>query len=128
MSAMSAVQEAMLVLAELDALAQSAQFQNNRRSQRVPYRRQLRLKRREGQASAESWVFARDLSVGGMGCLQLEPVAAGTPVLIHLPAIDRSIDEIAARVAYCRPVKGQWHLMGLLFDRAIEPDRYLMAA
>ena len=121
------VQEALGVLAELDALSRPARLQNLRRHPRLPYRRRLILRNREDEACPAAWIYGRDLSVSGMGCVHLESVNPGTAVLVHLPATDRKVDEIGARVAYCRHVKCRWHLTGLLFDQSIDPDRYLLA-
>ena len=126
----SLVKEAESLLAELDRAATSRAAVDERRDRRTPFRRSLKLERRNSAGSkVESWIYARDLSSGGLGCLGVETLETGTSVTVHLPAEgggDGVTDEIQASVVHSRRLKQEWQVLGLKFNVALDPERYVI--
>lgn len=129
MSKRSLAEEAAALLDGLDkrAAAAGTVTQSLRRSERLPYRRETRLQQRDRDGSViQTWAFTRDLSAGGLGCVHCEEIATGTAVQVSLLLPVGTAEEVAATVVHCQRLRPDWYMLGLKFDRPIDPRRYVL--
>jgi hypothetical protein len=80
-----------------------------------------RVADRRGQNPQRVWVL--NLSLGGAGLLLAEPLAAGTPIVVHLKTESPPrFYELPARVAHSTArVNGDW-VVGCAFSDRLTPD------
>lgn len=129
MSKPSLTEEAEALLDRLDERASAAgeTAARHRATERYPYRRESMLQRPHLDGSViKTWAYTRDLSVGGVGCLHAEELAAGTPVLVSLSLPVGGADDVAATAVYCQRLRSDWFLVGLKFEKPVDPRRYVL--
>jgi hypothetical protein len=116
--------DAEMLLDGLEAVL-SPPAQERRASARYSYRRELKLSCPENNGpELAHWIFPRDISDGGIGFLHMEPERVGRAVTVHLLAQDGAVHAVPGRVVHCHALEGDWHLVGVCFENAIEALPY----
>ena len=110
-------------LAEITGALES----ENRRYRRVAFRHDcVQIEMLDG-AGASGVIAAFDLSRGGVGFISEGVIKAGSTVLVALHRPDGRIDRVGGRVVHCRSFAGQWHSVGVRFEREVDVRAYMQA-
>lgn len=76
----------------------------------------------DGSGADEFTVLTRDVSIGGVGLLQSNPMDAGDQIVVRLPRLERPPLFVLSHVTHCRRLADGIYGIGVQFNRLLNTD------